>query len=145
MNVMAARDQIIEPCDLLVLAAPTHALSLSRPQTREDAVSKGADPAHAATGLREWLPTLQESLPAGSTRPAVAVFDTRVVKARHWPGSAAKSLARRLTKSGFPVVDRASFYVDDTAGPVTDGEHARARAWGAHLAGLLEVGHQTTG
>ncbi|MEO6510252.1 MAG: hypothetical protein ABIO16_04615, partial [Nocardioides sp.] len=65
---------------------------------------------------------------------AVAVFDTRVTKARHWPGSAARGLARTLTKSGFDVVDHISFYVDDIPGPVASGEHAHARAWGCQLA-----------
>lgn len=126
-------------CDLLVLAAPTHALSLSRPETRADAVSRGADPGCASTGIREWLGTLDQKLPASATRPPVAVLDTRVHKARNWPGSAAKRAARTVRKEGFTVVEQMSFYVDDITGPVTSGEHQRARQWGRHLADLVRL------
>lgn len=126
-------------CDLLVLAAPTHAMSLSRPQTRADAVAKGADAAHAATGIREWLSTIHENFGSPAMRPKVAVFDSRVQKARHWPGSAAKRTEKILTKEGFPVVDRASFYVEDLVGPIIEGEQERARLWGSHLVDIMQV------
>lgn len=44
--------------DLLVVGAPTHAFSLSRPGTRQDAVRQGAPAEHARTGIREWLAAL---------------------------------------------------------------------------------------
>ncbi len=116
------------------MKAPTHALSLSQPETRTEAVSKGADPVHAAIGLREWLSTLDASISAKAPCPRLAVFDTRVHKARHLPGSAARSVARTMRKSGLRVADRVSFYVDDITGPVTLGEHQRARDWGRELA-----------
>jgi hypothetical protein len=144
-DVGSTHEQVLLGFDLLVLAAPTHALTLSRPASRTEAVSKGADPAHAATGLREWLATLDASLPPTSSRPAIVVFDTRVVKIRHLPGSAARSAARTLKKSGFAVVDRVSFYVDDIAGPVTAGEHDRAREWGRGLVGLVQPETATHG
>ena len=129
-------------CDLLVLAAPTHALTLSRPASRAEAVSKGADPAHATRGLREWLTNLDVTLSATATapRPSIAVFDTRMGKGRHWPGSAARSVERTMKKSGFAVVSRASFYVDAVAGPLAAGEHERAREWGRSLAELATRG-----
>lgn len=126
-------------CDLLVLAAPTHAMSLSRPQTRADAVAKGADASHAAIGIREWLASIHETFGSASMLPKVAVFDSRVQKARHWPGSAAKRTEKILTKEGFSVVDRTSFYVEDMVGPVVAGEQERARLWGSHLAELMHV------
>lgn len=126
-------------CDLLVLAAPTHALSLSRPRTRAEAVAKGADEAQAATGIREWLSGLPKNLWSVSTRPQVAVFDSRVEKARHWPGSAARTIARIMTNEGFSVVDRTSFYVEDMTGPVVAGDQERARLWGHHLAEIMQV------
>jgi len=144
-DVATAPRQVLLGCDLVVLAAPTHALTLSRPESRAEAVDKGADPAHAATGLREWLTTLAASLPVTSSRPSIAVFDTRVRKARHLPGSAARSVARTLGKSGFAVVDRTSFYVEGITGPVTPGEHEQARAWGRGLAGLVRPGAPTQG
>ncbi len=139
-DVQAAPEQVLLGCDLLVLAAPTHALTLSRPASREEAVDKGADPARAGAGLREWLTTLDTTMPPTSPRPVIAVFDTRVVKARHLPGSAARSAARMLKQSGFEVVDRVSFFVDGTTGPVTLGQHELAREWGRGLAGLKASG-----
>ena len=133
-DVGSAADEVLQGCDLLVLAAPTHSLTLSRPESRAEAVSKGGDPAHSAVGLREWLTTLVAALPPTAPPPSIAVFDTRVMKARHWPGSAARSVARILWKSGYAVVDRETFYVEGITGPVSTGEHDRARSWGRGLA-----------
>lgn len=133
-DVASGAGPTLRGCDLLVLAAPTHAFTLSRPESRAEAITKGARPDHASSGLREWLPRLENVLPVTSPRPAVAVFDTRVAKVRHLPGSAARSAARTLTKANFDVVDRASFYVEGIIGPVSPGEHERARAWGRGLA-----------
>jgi flavorubredoxin len=123
--------------DLLVLAAPTHALALSSPESRADAVARGAEPQHALTGLREWL-TAVTSAPR-SDPPVVAVFDTRMSRVRHWPGSAGKQMARKLERNGFSVLDRETFYVLDVAGPLVDGELDRANQWGRALAGLLST------
>jgi flavodoxin len=128
--------QELAGCQLLVLAAPTHALTMSRPESRADAVHRGADPSHARGGVREWLDTVDEVLPPTAPRPMVAVFDSRVSKARHWPGSAAGAMARAMRRHGFTVVDRASFYVQDVTGPVVAGERDRAREWGSTLTGL---------
>ncbi|HVQ18576.1 MAG TPA: flavodoxin domain-containing protein [Actinomycetes bacterium] len=120
--------------DLVVVGAPTHAFSLSRPSTREDAVRQGADPSHAPFGVREWLDTLAEAFPVATQRPQVAVFDTRVEKVRRLPGSAAKRAAKVLRAHGFDVLDRpTSFYVADVQGPTTFGEFYRAHDWGARL------------
>ena len=135
-DVTSVPAQMLPDCDLLVLAAPTHALTLSRPTTRAEAVSKGADSAHAESGLREWLTNLDETMPATAARPSIAVFDTRMSKSRHLPGSAARSVERTMKRSGFRVVSRTSFYVENIAGPVAAGEHERAREWGRVLADL---------
>jgi len=125
-------------CDLLVVAAPTHAFSLSRPQTRADAVTKGADPVNAETGVREWLSTLDHAFDATVQAPAVAVFDTRVEKVRHLPGSAARRAARVLTRQGLVLLGRpVSFFVEGVQGPLRTGESQRARAWGQGLASAL--------
>lgn len=55
VDVSAAPVDLSADLDLLVLGAPTHAFSLSRPSTRADAVRQGASPERAATGMREWL------------------------------------------------------------------------------------------
>ena len=78
--------------DVVVIGAPTHAFSLSRPSTRADAVRQGADPGRGVIGLREWLEEVR-SLQRGDG-PLVAIFDSKVAKARRWPGSAARSAAR---------------------------------------------------
>jgi hypothetical protein len=118
--------------DLLVVGAPTHAFSLSRPGTRADAVRQGADAARARTGIREWLTA------AGGTpeeaQPRVVAFDTRVAKARHLPGSAARAAMRLGERHhlGHPLGIE-SFYVEDIAGPLLDGELDRAREYARNV------------
>jgi hypothetical protein len=134
-NVHAAD---LRGCDLLVIGAPTHAFSLSRPSTREDAVRQGAEPARATLGIREWLPALANIYSSLSDRPLVALFDTRVEKVRRLPGSAAKRAAHTLRAQGFTVVDRpTSFYVADLKGPAASGEMSEAHTWAAHLFELM--------
>lgn len=133
-DVRQVRPDDLRNCDLLVVGAPTHAFSLSRPGTREDAVRQGAAPSRAELGVREWLAGLTDLLADGH-RPAVAVFDTRVEKVRRLPGSAARRAAKVLTGLGFTLVDRpTSFFVIDVKGPAATGERSRARTWGAQLA-----------
>jgi hypothetical protein len=125
--------------DLLVVGAPTHAFSLSRQSTRDDAVRQGADPSRASFGVREWLDGIDAAFPVAAERPRVAIFDTRVEKVRRLPGSAAKRGARVLRSRGFEVLGRpTSFYVADVKGPVTFGEFDRAREWGARLLQLVQ-------
>ena len=118
--------------DLLVIGGPTHAFSLSRATTRQDAVNQGAN-ADPTIGLREWL----EELPGGNDTP-FAAFDTRVDMVRRLPGSAAKAAAKVARKRGYQLVTRPeSFYVQDVPGPLLDGEVQRAEIWGAQLAQAL--------
>jgi hypothetical protein len=118
--------------DLVVLGAPTHAFSLSRPNTRADAVRQGAAPGRAELGLREWLTGLP---PATDRSPVVAIFDTRVSKVRRLPISAARTIAKLAHRRGFRLVGRPEgFLVDDIDGPLCDGELERAEAWGLSLA-----------
>jgi hypothetical protein len=120
--------------DLLVVGGPTHAFSMSRPSTREDAVSRGAPTGHEARGIREWLDSVPEA------HVAVATFDTRVDKVRHLPGSAAKKAGKEVRRHRLGrLVDTRSFYVGDTAGPLLDGELDRARGWGRELVGSVVV------
>ena len=132
-----AHAPLLDLVDLLVVGGPTHAFSMTRSNTREDAVRQGAPASAAATGIREWI----ERLHAGPHSELVATFDTRVGKVRHLPGSAARSAAKALRKRGYrPVVPPESFYVGDVAGPLFDGELDRARAWGEQLAATAERG-----
>lgn len=117
--------------DLLVVGAPTHAFSLSRVDTRADALRRGATTERPGVGLREWLTDLG---PAPTTPPLVAVFDTRASKVRRVPMSAGRSAARMLRRRGFPLDGGPEgFVVADTHGPLVAGELGRARTWGRSL------------
>jgi hypothetical protein len=63
----------------------------------------------------------------------VVTFDTRV-KVKLLPGSAAKAAAKALRARGFRRAEQGeTFWVEDTDGPLKDGELARAEAWGHEL------------
>lgn len=141
VEVTAAPPAIHELLDLIVVGGPTHAFSMTRPQTREDAVKQGATVGSEAVGIREWL----TALPAGPHSELVATFDTRVAKARRLPGSAAKGAARIVHRLGYaPAAHAQSFYVLDVDGPLLEGELDRAREFGERLgseAGVRVTGH----
>ena len=127
-----AEGKLPEGADLLVMGGPTHAFSMSRTTTRQDAVKQGAS-ANPTIGLREWL----EELPEGNDTP-FAAFDTRVDMVRRLPGSAAKAAIKVARKHGYQLLTRPeSFYVQDVPGPLLDGEVQRAEVWGAQLAESL--------
>ena len=134
----AAEAQDVDPADvqdldLLVVGGPTHAFSMSRPSTRRDAREQGATAGVEDQGIREWLAALPPNL-----QVPVATFDTRVLKVRNLPGSAAKAADKELRRHHRGrVVARRSFYVRDSSGPLADGELDRARAWGTELAAQL--------
>lgn len=128
--------------DLLVVGAPTHAFSLSRSATREDAVHRGADPALIRTGVRNWLaaaaPRRVLGAPGGPgspRRPLAAMFDTRVRQTQHLPKSAASRGRHLLQRLGLTVlVHPRGFLVDDLQGPLLADELDHAVAWGRSLA-----------
>lgn len=114
--------------DLVLVGSPTHNLGMPTPASRRQAETTGA-PA-AAVGVREWV----EGVTADPAAPDVRVvtFDTAVKGA--FSGSAAKAAAKVLRRRGFTGAERGpSFLVAGTAGPLVDGEVARARAWAAGL------------
>jgi flavodoxin-like protein len=145
----AARVGTVEPdqlrgLDLLVLGAPTHTWSLSRPKTRDAAAQAAARPASGLTlepgatgpGLREWL---QDEWLNGTGKSRVAhtrvvCFDTRMHAPLGLSGSAGRALARRLRRAGRPVHTAVEGFVVTKQNQLVDGELARARAWGEHLA-----------
>ena len=55
---------------LIVAGGPTHAFSMSRENTRADAISKGAPEGEQEFGLREWL----SALPSGQHTEKMATF-----------------------------------------------------------------------
>lgn len=124
--------------DLLVVGAPTHAFSLSRPATRADAVRQGAVPDRAGPGVREWLEGLTSPQ---SHPPRVAAFDTRVSSVRWLPRAAGPAIARLARRRGLRVADAPTgFLVTAVGGPLADGEITRARELGERLADLLPPG-----
>ncbi|SFN39654.1 flavodoxin family protein [Mycetocola miduiensis] len=120
--------------DLVVVAGPTHAFSMSTAATREAARKQGAERI-PDRGIREWI----EAQPSPGRAIPVATFDTRVVSPR-LPGSAARKAMKRLVALGFrPVAHPETFGVHGYSGPLADGEAERARQWGEELARLLPV------
>jgi len=137
-EVSDAPDELPADIALLVVGAPTHAFSLSRPSTREDAVRQGAPQARSQVGLREWLTAVR--LAPGTTPPVFAAFDTRVPKVRHLPMAAARSAAKLAEhRELVPIIRPVYFLVDDTRGPLVDGEVERALDWGAEVARSLRA------
>ena len=117
--------------ELIVAGGPTHAFSMSRTNTRADAVNRGAHHDASDLGLRDWL----DRLPTGHHSQRIATFDTRVDTVRHLPGSAAKAAAKVAHRHGYPRAEHVeSFYVNDMEGPLLDGEVERAAAWGRQIA-----------
>lgn len=131
LDVRDAPAALDEDANLLVLGGPTHAFGMSRTNTRADAVRQGgSDP---GIGLRDFLGLLEVHQDL-----RVAVFDTRVEKVRHLPGSAARGAAKALRHLDYPLAAQPeTFYVSGTAGPLVEGERERARSWGRQLAELM--------
>jgi flavodoxin len=116
---------------LIVAGGPTHAFSMSRTNTRADAINRGAQEGERDFGLREWM----AALPSGQHAAKIATFDTKIESMRHMPGSAAKGAAKAARKLGYEAATTAeSFYVRDVDGPLVVGEVDRARAWAQQLA-----------
>lgn len=129
-EVNAAPVVATDVIDVMVVGGPTHAFSMTRRETREEAVTKGATHGTTDIGIREWL----AQLPAGPHSEVVATFDTRVAKVRRLPGSAARKAAKVMRTLGYVSGTKPeSFFVDDTDGPLLEGELDRARAWGELL------------
>ena len=132
VEVQQAPAVLPDTYDLLVVGAPTHAFSLSRPATRADAVRQGAPAERGSTGLREWLASVEchDDL-------RLAVFDTRISKVRRLPMAAGPRAAKLGRHRGLTLAAKpAAFLVGDVQGPLLAGELDRAAAWGRKLAGV---------
>lgn len=117
---------------LIVVGGPTHAFGMSTPTSRGAAARQGAE---LTRGIREWIIELHPKPDCSAT-----TFDTRQTSMRHLPGSAARRAAKALRHKGFPEADPPqNFYVTGTSGPLADGELDRARAWGEHLADVMQA------
>jgi hypothetical protein len=121
----------VRDVDLLVVGAPTHAFSLSRPTTRAEAISQGGRETAEDSGMREWI----ESLPGDWTPPLAAAFDTRVSKVRYLPASASRRAAHLLAKHGCRLVaSPAGFLVQGVPGPLESRQVEHAIAWARQVA-----------
>ncbi len=125
--------------DLVVVGGPTHMHGLATQRSRQMAAEAAheddaitIDPsATAEPGLRKWLSDLPDRRGARA-----AAFDTRLDKSPLLTGVAARGIAKRLRHHGYEVLATESFLVEDSEGPLEDGEMDRARTWGAQLAAL---------
>jgi Flavodoxin domain len=131
----------LQAVDLIVVGGPTHmhglATSLSRRMAAEAGQEDGTEVEPGATegpGLRAWmhgLPHCQGTF--------AAAFDTRLDRSTALTGTAAQAIGRRLRRRGYRVLSTGSFLVEDSVGPLEDGELDRARRWGAELAHSVAV------
>jgi hypothetical protein len=134
--VADAQSLDLADADLLVVGGPTHIHGMSSKLSRKGALDdakKHADgrpePDVEGPPLRDWLADVGR---AEGMR--AAAFDTRIGKPKLVTGSAARGIAKRLDHHGFDVIGEESFVVDDSAGPLHEGELDRARAWARDLA-----------
>lgn len=125
--------------DLLVVGGPTHMHGMASSRSRHVAASAAQEDgthvepeASEEPGLRTWLRDLPDAQGARA-----ASFDTRLDKSPWLTGVASRGIARRLHHRGYEIVGSESFLVQDSEGPLEEGELDRARAWGAELAGSL--------
>ena len=133
--------------DLLVVGGPTHMHGMSNAASRRAAIETAdksdavdADPDATVEGLRAWL----RALPKATGRFGAA-FDTRVGGPTALTGSAAKGITKLLRRHHFePLGEPMSFLVEDSEGPLADGELDRARRWGNDLADLMVTRGQPT-
>jgi flavodoxin len=130
-----------EHAELLVAGGPTHVHGMSTTRSRQmavEAVHEDGDAHHLEPGvaeepgLRAWIRDLPESKGGRA-----AAFDTRADKSPWLTGAASRGIAKRLRRRGYDVLGTESFLVEDSEGPLADGELERARAWAADLAKAL--------
>ena len=141
-EVRAVKDAVVtrDSMDLLVVGGPTHMHGLATNRSREIAAAAGHEDAEVhveegaadGPGLRAWL----SDLPDGDGARAAA-FDTRLDKSPWLTGVASRAIAKRLRRRHYEVIGTGSFLVEDSEGPLEEGELDRARDWGAELARSL--------
>jgi len=117
--------------ELVVVGGPTHVHGMTRESTRKTAVKDKkntyANPT-LSPGLREWI----DDVSAGAAGLAAA-FDTRFAKPVFVTGSAAKGIARRLSRRGFHLVAGPKSFFVSTANQLLTGELDHAVKWADSL------------
>ncbi|NEM90067.1 flavodoxin domain-containing protein [Galbitalea soli] len=138
VRVGEAPSEVPEGTDLLVVGAPTHAMTMSLPRTRREAAREVEDPERGlqleplalGIGVREWI---------GALPPATgiyAAFDTRATAPRLLTGRAATRIAARLEQLGLIGCVRPESFRVTMENELLAGEAERAREWGVEVAGL---------
>jgi hypothetical protein len=136
-----ASPDAVRSAELLIVGGPTHirgmTSGLSRKMGLQAEAKKAAagdesthepEPGAEGPGVRDWLHALRT--PAKGS--LAAAFDTRVQG--RMAGGAAPAIARRLHRSGYgAAAEPEGFIVEDTEGPLREGELGRAKDWGARL------------
>jgi flavodoxin-like protein len=137
VSVHEEGEDVARGADVLVVGGPTHMHGMTTSMSRKAAAQAAEEDEDVALepraadgpGLREWLAGRQ-----GDGKRAAA-FDTRIEKSAMLTGAASRGIAKRLNRRGFNVVaEPESFFVEDSEGPLAEGELDRAKAWGASLA-----------
>ena len=131
--------------DLVVVGGPTHMHGMSRPRTRQAAVEaadKPASPLHTepdalSSGLREWFGSLDHY------QLKAAAFDTRMHGPAALTGRASTGVARLLRAHGFEMVAGTESFLVTKQDQLQPEETARAREWGAMLAGTIALSHRS--
>lgn len=143
VTVMKVKDapEVFPDIDLLLLGAPTHVHSLSRPSTRVEAATWGDDrerrltlePDAEGIGMREWLET------CGDIPARFAAFDTRADMTELFSGSAAAAIDKRLRRLGsHRLLAKHSFLVDKDS-VLEAGQLDDAREWGRTIGAALRT------
>lgn len=149
LNATDAGPDDAQDADLLIVGAPTHALRLPTPGSRNNAPAAAFPPPEvpvevapgstllwsAPPGVREWLATLHRAAPGAGA----AAFDTRLPNPL--AGGAARPITRSLRRHGYSLIARPQgFVVKGSRGPLRNGEQERARTWGANLLAACTLG-----
>jgi hypothetical protein len=132
--------ELVKSADVVVVGGPTHAHGMSHAGTREGAVEAAKkagsdlvlDPDADGPGLREWFASLDHVF------TNAAAFDTRFDLPAAITGRASKGIARKLRHHGATLIAEPESFFVKKDNHLEPDEEARARGWGALLAGSLK-------
>ena len=139
-QVDSAGTKAVSSADLLVIGAPTHVRSLSRPSTRQNAAEQAAqpnstmrlEPGATGMGIREWL---QEDHPLPKR---AAVFDTRRNINVLLSGRAGRTIQHLLHQRGVALVSQPESFLVDADNHLLPEELERATTWARQLGRRVE-------
>ena len=142
LRVEEATPERVAAADLLVVGGPTHmrgmtsglsrkmGLQAEQKESEDDQEKTRHEPEEGAEGpgVRDWFHGLSKT----RNGARAAAFDTRADF--RLAGGAAHAIARRLRSHGYQLAaEPEGFIIEDTEGPLREGELDRAKAWGSAL------------